>query len=90
MRPAQSGRPNRTEAPQEKASLKAADDQQDGHKAIAVDATEQLDKITHQATAPGPCNALEQSLDTAAKQISETAEEAQDKHGASAKPFALE
>ena len=65
-------------------------DHEDGHKAIAVDAAEQIDKITHQATAPGPCNALEQSLDTAAKQISEAAEEAQDKHDANAKPFALE
>lgn len=65
-------------------------DHEDGHKAIAVDAAQQINKITHQATAPGPCNALEQSLDTAAKQISDTAEEAQDKHDASAKPFALE
>ncbi len=63
---------------------------EDGHKTIAVDAAEQINKITHGAKAAGPCNALEESLNTTARQIVEAAEKAQDKHDAEARPFALE
>jgi len=63
---------------------------EDGHKTIAVDAAQQINKLTHGAKAVGPCKALEESLNTAARQIVDTAEKAQDKHDAEAKPFALE
>ncbi|CCV11907.1 DUF922 domain-containing protein [Mesorhizobium sp. STM 4661] len=63
---------------------------EDGHKTIAVDAAEKINQIAHGVKAAGPCNALEESLNDAARQIVETAEKAQDQHDADAKPFALE
>ncbi|MER8467280.1 DUF922 domain-containing Zn-dependent protease [Mesorhizobium sp. M1396] len=63
---------------------------EEGHKAIAVDAADRINKITHQASAAGACDAFRQSLDSAARQIAEAAEGAQDEHDAEAKPFALE
>ncbi|MEP6564699.1 MAG: DUF922 domain-containing protein [Mesorhizobium sp.] len=63
---------------------------EDGHKTIATDAAERISKLTHGATATGSCSALKQSLNRAAKQIVENAEEAQDQLDANPKPFALE
>ena len=63
---------------------------EDGHKTIAVDAAEQVSKLTHGATAPGSCTALEQSLNRAAKQIVENSEKAQDQLDANPPPYALE
>jgi predicted secreted Zn-dependent protease len=63
---------------------------EDGHKAIAVDAAERINKITHEATAAGPCKALERSLNSTARQIYDAAEEAQEQHDANAELFAFE
>ena len=63
---------------------------EDGHKTIALDAAERITKMTHGATSPGSCTAMEQSLNRAAKQIVENAEKAQDQLDANPKPFTLE
>jgi predicted secreted Zn-dependent protease len=63
---------------------------EDGHKSIAVDAADRISKLTHGATAPVSCTALDQSLNRAAKQIVHNAEEAQDQFDANPKPFDLE
>ncbi len=52
---------------------------EDGHKTIAVNAAERISKLTHGATAPGSCAALENSLNSAAKQIVKTAEDEQER-----------
>ncbi|RTM09256.1 MAG: DUF922 domain-containing protein [Hyphomicrobiales bacterium] len=63
---------------------------EDGHKTIALEAAEQISKLTHGATAPGSCTALERSLNRAAKQIVENSEKAQDRHEASLPSYSLE
>ena len=63
---------------------------EDGHKAIALEAAKQVNKLTHGATAPGSCTALERSLNRAAKQIVESSEKAQDQHEASLPLYTLE
>lgn len=63
---------------------------EDGHKTIALKAAKQISKLTHGATAPGSCTALEQSLNRAAKQIVENSEKAQDRLEASIPSYSLE
>jgi predicted secreted Zn-dependent protease len=63
---------------------------EDGHRAIAEQAAERISKVTHLATAPGACSTLKASLESEARQIAESAEADQDKHDATAAPFALE
>lgn len=63
---------------------------EDGHKTIALEAAKQVSKLTHGATAPGACAALERSLNRAAKQIVENSEKAQDQHEASLPSYTLE
>ena len=63
---------------------------EDGHRKIAADAAERISKLTHGATAPGPCKALERTLNDAAKQIVEESGKAQDQHDANPQPFDLE
>ncbi|WP_256753999.1 DUF922 domain-containing protein [Mesorhizobium sp. Mes31] len=63
---------------------------EDGHKTIAVDAAEKISRLTHGATALGSCDALKRSLNSAASQIVEAAEKAQEQLDAKDEPVALE
>ncbi|RWA75379.1 MAG: DUF922 domain-containing protein [Mesorhizobium sp.] len=63
---------------------------EDGHRKIAIDAAERISKLTHGATASGPCKALERTLNDAANQIVEESGRAQDQHDANPQPFDLE
>ncbi|RWC00245.1 MAG: DUF922 domain-containing protein [Mesorhizobium sp.] len=63
---------------------------EDTHRKIAIDGAERISKLTHGATARGPCRALERTLNDAANQIVEDTGKAQDEHDANAEPFDLE
>ena len=64
---------------------------EDGHKTIAMDAVNQISKLTHGATAPGPCSAMKASLEKSARDIVEASEQAQERHDAAdTKQFELQ